>query len=279
MSSIFRKIFAACFSGGFRPCGEDMVLVSFLYENGGMLMEKWLRDRLESLLEKEYCCGREALNGNGMVYSIRTDKKPYLKILAYRDCVAVCTSPELREKTQALLQGKSRDEIFEMPFVYGQTIHFAPDGKYSQSWGKPGYEAKLLFGRDMRRIEGLTGFENAVAFDEGITPAKAACIAMKDGEIVGAAGAAGTAAEGVWEIGVDVREGNRNEGLATALVKRLTAELLVRKIAPFYSASVTNIGSQMVASRCGYIPLWVDTFGTTLDGSSAYDEIIGSLRL
>ncbi len=27
------------------------------------------------------------------------------------------------------------------------------------------------------------------------------------------------------------------------------------------------------------IPLWVDTFGTTLDGSSVYNEIVGDLRL
>ena len=31
---------------------------------------------------------------------------------------------------------------------------------------------------------------------------------------------------------------------------------------PFYSASVTNIASQAVAIRSGYMPLWTDTFGT-----------------
>ncbi len=40
-----------------------------------------------------------------------------------------------------------------------------------------------------------------------------------------------------------------------------------------YSASVTNIGSQMVASRCGYIPFWVDTFETVLDESFAYHNM------
>ena len=62
-------------------------------------------------------------------------------------------------------------------------------------------------------------------------------------------------------------------------MRGLTKELLARDIIPFYSASVTNIGSQMVASRCGYIPLWVDTFGTILDGSSVYNEIMKSLSL
>ena len=76
-----------------------------------------------------------------------------------------------------------------------------------------------------------------------------------------------------------MREGHRNAGLAAAMVSRLTRELLIKDIVPFYSASVTNIGSQMVASRCGYLPFWVDTFGTTLDGSSVYDEIVSVLRL
>ena len=78
---------------------------------------------------------------------------------------------------------------------------------------------------------------------------------------------------------MDVLEGNRNAGLGTRLVRRLTRKLLERNILPYYSASVTNLGSQMVASRCGYIPAWVDTFGTTLDGSSVYHEIVSGMRL
>ena len=83
--------------------------------------------------------------------------------------------------------------------------------------------------------------------------------------------------DGLWEIGVDVFPVYRNSGIATYLVKRLTQELLTQNIVPFYSASVTNIGSQMVASRCGYIPTWIDTFGTVLDGSSAYSDITNAL--
>lgn len=89
------------------------------------------------------------------------------------------------------------------------------------------------------------------------------------------AGAAESSVNGVWEIGVDVMHKYRNARLGTFLVRELTKELLARNIIPFYSASVTNIGSQMVASRCGYIPFWIDTFGTIFDGASAYNDIIG----
>ena len=90
--------------------------------------------------------------------------------------------------------------------------------------------------------------------------------------IAGVAGAAESSVQGVWEMGVDVLEDYRNAGLGTFLVRKLAGELLTRKIVPFYSASVTNLGSQMVANRCGFILCWVDTFGTVLDGSSVYGE-------
>lgn len=126
----------------------------------------------------------------------------------------------------------------------------------------------------------MTGFENSLAFEKnGSTPTKAVCIARDNNRIVGVAGAAESLVNGVWEIGVDVMEAYRNANLGTYLVKSLTKELLARNIIPFYSASVTNIGSQMVASRCGYIPYWVDTFGTVLDGSSVYNNIVRGLSL
>lgn len=34
----------------------------------------------------------------------------------------------------------------------------------------------------------------------------------------------------------------------------------------------------MVASRCGYIPCWIDTYGTTLDGSSVYNEVVKKMN-
>lgn len=134
---------------------------------------------------------------------------------------------------------------------------------------------EFLFEKEVLSLAGLTGFENAVAFEaDSTTPTKAACVAEHNGKIIGAAGAAESSVDSVWEMGVDVREEYRNAGLGTFLVDRLARELLERQIIPFYSASVTNIGSQMVAYRCGYCPMWVDTFGTVLDGSSVYEGLI-----
>ena len=182
-------------------------------------------------------------------------------------------------KVRELLQNKNRDEIFELPLVYGQTIHYVPNDNYINDVSVSlNYECEYLFDRDILSLTGLTGFENSLAFDEnGSTSTKAVCIAKEKNKIIGAAGAAESPVNGVWEIGVDVMEEYRNARLGTYLVRGLTKELLARNVIPFYSASVTNIGSQMVASRCNYIPFWVDTFGTILDGSSVYNDIIKGL--
>lgn len=79
-----------------------------------------IQSRIEKLLSKEYHCSVEALHKKGTVYSVKPHtEQPYIKILAYRNCVVVCTSEDLQEKVQRLLQNRSRDEIFELPFVYG----------------------------------------------------------------------------------------------------------------------------------------------------------------
>ena len=127
-------------------------------------------------------------------------------------------------------------------------------------------------------MQGICGFENSLAFDEdGKTPTCIVLCAKKGDEIVGLAGASDEAGN-MWEVGVDVQSAHRRSGLATALVSQLTAAILKKGIVPFYSASVTNLGSQGVASRSGYSPCWVSTYRTVLDGSSSYDALLGELK-
>lgn len=261
-------------------------------------MKKQIQNKIEELLSKEFYCSVENLNEKNTIFSVNKNaQQPYIKILAYRNCVVICTSENLYSKVHQLLQNKNRDEIFELPLVYGQTIHYVPDdgafaGEVRACPGQntfddctgdsielPDYEYKCLFYEDILSLRGLTGFENSLAFDEnGLTETKAVFVARDNQQLIGVAGAAESSMNGVWEVGIDVKEEYRKAGLGTCLVKKLTKELLMRNIIPFYSASTTNIGSQMVAARCGYIPCWVDTFGTILDGSSVYNNLIQSFE-
>lgn len=201
-------------------------------------MREMIRNKVEEYLAREYWCSPSRLRAGGTVYTVHgAADRPYIKIMAYRDTVVVCTSQDLAGRVRDLVENKSRDEIFS--------------------------------------LRGLQGFDNSLAFDDrGHTPTKAACIARNGDMITGVSGAAPASPEGLWEVGVDVLPEYRNSGMGTYLVTKLTGELLKRDVVPFYSASVTNIGSQMVAARCGYIPAWVDTYGTVLDGSSPYGDLL-----
>ncbi|NDO46322.1 GNAT family N-acetyltransferase [Clostridium sp. MD294] len=241
-----------------------------------------IKNNIEKLLSKQYCCSLEELQGDKIVYTVHDSiEKPYIKILAYQNCVVVCTSKNLHYKIQKLLKGKNRDEIFENPFVYGQTIHYvANTNNMCDISPLLECEQEYLFDKNILLLNGLTGFENSLTFDSnGFTSTKATYIAKHNNTIIGIAGASHSSIATVWEIGVDVIKEYRNARIASCLVSKLTKELLTRNIVPFYSASVTNIASQMVANKCNYVPFWVDTFGTILDGSSVYHDVVQNLIL
>lgn len=245
-------------------------------------MEKaFIDSTIRGYLEKQFFCNLSGLEESNTIFSINSaSKSPYIKIMAVDKYVIVNTSKEIHTKVRAVLQDKSRDEIFEFPFVYGQTIHYIPDMKKIQRPVLPEtYSYERLEGKDIDKVKGLKGFEHSVVFDyDGNTSTKIVFLAKKDGEIVGLAGA-GEEADKLWEIGVDVKAQFRKGGLGTKLVSNLTVDIMEAGIVPFYSASVTNIGSQMVADRSGYIPYWIDTYSTILDGSSPYHDLVRKLEL
>ena len=164
-------------------------------------MKQLIENRVEELLSGQYCLCRSCLQSNRTVFSVKPDtKKPYLKILAYKNCIAVCSSEELSGRLRELLQGKSRDEIFELPFVYGQTIHYVPDyGHCQYTSAHSQYKCDVFFDEAILSLRGLTGFDNSLVFEEnGSTAARAVCIAREGKQIIGIAGASETSVDSFW---------------------------------------------------------------------------------
>ena len=61
--------------------------------------------------------------------------------------VVVSASPELLPRVEPLLTGKSRDEAFEFPLVYGQSLYYLPDlGRFHPLPLPEGYQYRLLAG-------------------------------------------------------------------------------------------------------------------------------------
>lgn len=217
-------------------------------------------------------CSPDELSGGGVLYvPNESAEPPFLQLAAVGERVIVSASPELLTKVQAMTEGRSRDEIFELPLVYGQTIHFIPDNVPDLPM-PDGYEYSLLEGESLKELAGLTGFPNSLAFDEdGHTGTGIVCFARSGGRIAALAGAGQESGE-LWEMGVDTDPAHRGKGLGAALVGRLARELMARERVPFYSASVTNIGSQSVAHRSGLRPCWMDTYSNVLRDDYIYKE-------
>lgn len=236
---------------------------------------------IKKYLEEQFSCDLSELEQDNTIFTINIKKKsPYIKIIAFDKYVIINTSESIHSKVKSALRGKNRDEIFEFPFVYGQTIHFIPDIRKNKRLPLiEGYSYELLQGNDINKLRGISGFDNSLVFDcNGNTKTKIVFLAKKEDEIIALAGAT-IETEKLWEVGIDVKPEYRKSGLGTKLVSNLTVEIINQGVVPFYSASITNLASQMIANRSGYIPYWIDTYGNTLDGSSPYDTFVKNLEL
>ena len=214
-------------------------------------------------IARQMKCSVDDLHREGKVF-IRDDDRPgrYIKILSIRDADLIAVSPALYREAVCRLKDRSRDELYESDYVFGQTLRYVPDVRQMQLRPFPGgADVEMLCGDDIGRLRGIRGFDNALSFDkEGRTPTRIVVYAKYGSDIAGLAGAS-YVDDSLREVGVDVRKSFRGRGLASALMHALTVELLARDKVPFYSASVTNIASQAVAIRSGYMPLWTDTYG------------------
>lgn len=76
------------------------------------------------------------------------------------------------------------------------------------------------------------------------------------------AGMAGVSADGeyLWQIGINVDEQYRGNGLAAELVKRLKEEIIRQGKIPFYGTSESHTISQTVALKAGFVPAWTSIY-------------------
>jgi len=254
-------------------------------------MQELVRAHLAKRLNCSPAAFDGTLDGSMQVTYIANDQmpEPFLEITALNDAIVVSTSPSILEDVRKLLDGRYREEIFELPLIYGQSIYYVPDLQQMKKIEIPERYTVTLYESDtispathqpglpISDLSGLTGFENSLAFDaDGNTPTVIALILRDGDEIIGVAGAS-PEGDKLWEVGIDIRPAYRHQGLAAALVSNLSMEIMDRDVLPFYCAASSNIGSQAVAHRSGYIPYWISTYRTILDGSCGYDALLSPI--
>ena len=81
--------------------------------------------------------------------------------------------------------------------------------------------------------------------------------ALKNGNILGMAGASCDSPR-MWQIGIDVDQAARHQGIGKMLVSMLKNEILKKEILPFYGTGMSHLESQRVALGSGFMPAWVE---------------------
>lgn len=229
-------------------------------------------NKIKKYLAEKYECDISELENKGLNV-IKNNKDNKLKMLLFYDLILVSSSSNLYDLVNEKLSNKNTYEIFEFPLVYGQSIYFAPDLERITEQDETDNLSFKLFDGNTSDIELSNGFENAITFENGRCISNIAYCAYDGDKIVGVAGA-DKICDDIWEVGIEVLPEYRKDGLATILTKNLTLKILEKGIVPIWCASSTNIGSQAVAYRSNYIPLWYESFGDVFDNDFAYKDLI-----
>ena len=227
-------------------------------------IKKYLADKCE--------CDISELDKKGLNI-IKNNNENKLKMLLLYDLILVSSSNNLYDLVNEKLKNKNTYEIFEFPLVYGQSIYYIPDLDRITKQDEIDNLTFKLFDGNTNDIGLSSGFENAITFENGKCISDIAYCAFDGDKVVGVAGA-DKIFDDIWEVGIEVLPEYRKDGLATILTKNLTLKILEKGIVPIWCASSTNIGSQAVAYRSNYIPLWYESFGDVFDNDFAYKDLI-----
>ena len=119
-----------------------------------------------------------------------------------------------------------------------------------------GYELRWFRGDEIERFRGDERFDEAYAFCAD-APDLLGVAALRDGEILGMAGASGDSPT-MWQIGINVMPGAERAGIGTMLVTLLKNEILRRGILPYYGTSMSHLASQRLALAAGFVPAWAE---------------------
>jgi Predicted acetyltransferase len=238
---------------------------------------------VRSQLAVDYNCSPEDFIKDGITFceaSLNDGRRmferqsPYLEIATMGRGIVVSGDVDILHKVRPILENKTRDDIFFAPFLYGHSLYYIPDCKLMKKLPYPeGFIIHVKKGSEIHELYEVPGFYNAIQYDKNHPrPDIIAIYAVKDGKIAAMAGAS-VDSKTMWQIGVDVLPAYRNAGLASCLVSDLTLMIMERGAVPYYGTASSNIASQSVAHRSGFMPAWMCTYRNTLDGKGPYKHL------
>ena len=219
----------------------------------------------DDFLKKENVIVISQVNDNARKYL----KLPFdCQLVSYGNNVVASITEEFREITQKYISSYPVEHLFETPNLHvlndallekGQKIcfmaeYFLPDVDAL----KPldcSYELKILEQGDFTDLY-VDAWSNALCEDRKHLDVLG--VGAYDGEKLIGLAACSADCDTMWQIGVDVLEDYRRQGIASALTSKLAIEILDRGIVPFYCCAWSNVKSARNAIASGFKPAWVE---------------------
>ena len=212
-------------------------------------------------------CKAEDFRKDGIIYCHPTNnenqrkyikEKPYIEMVTMGQACVISLDDDIKDKVQKALEGKTRNEIDEARIMNESEIHYIPDiDRMIKKELPKEFQYELKEGKEeVEKLYSVPGFDNSIQYGENyVGPDEIVLYAKDKDEIIAMAGASKDT-ETMWQIGCDVKEAYRSRGLATALVSNLANIILDKGKLPYYSTTSSNIPSQLVAYKCGFMPYW-----------------------
>lgn len=189
-------------------------------------------------------------------------------LVSYGSNIVASVKAELAEEVSNYISSYPIEHCFETPNIYALNAclasyglkvcfmaeYFLPDVEkvkvLSCSW-----PLKLLYPSDFKELYNRE-WNNALCLKRKERDVLAVG-AYENGQLIGLAGASADCEE-MYQIGIDVLPEYRHKGVASALISRLTVEIMELGKVPFYCAAWSNIKSVRSALKCGFKPAWVE---------------------
>lgn len=229
--------------------------------------KKDVLDIVNNQLAIDLNCSVEDFRKEGVIYTepVINDKqrkyikeKPYVEMVTMGQACVISIDDEIKEKVKKALDGKSRNEIDEIRVLTETEIHYIPDLDRMIKKDLPkDFKYEIKEGKEeVEKLYSVPGFDNSIQYGENYVGPDEIVLYAKDKDDIIAMAGASKDTEVMWQIGCDVKEEYRSKGLATALVSNLANIILEKGKLPYYSTTSSNIPSQLVAYKCGFMPYW-----------------------
>ncbi len=234
--------------------------------------------KAKELLALEYCCIAADFDSQENIITVSelregrrvySSEKYFFHMATFGSGCVMTADEKMHGFLKEYVKDKRGHRLFEIPnllpiekklnefgYTLSQTAHMYLPCKDVQP--EKDYPVKWFYDSDIMQFYKDKRFPNAICESYNENRPDGIVVCAYDGEnIMGMAGCSEDAAH--WQqIGIDVIEKYRSQGVGKYLVTLLKNEILRRGDIPFYGTAVANYLSQRIALACGFKPAWIE---------------------